>query len=109
MKKVYDVSTIGGRLKALRCEAGYSQEELASLLMLKQYTLSKYENNEHDMPTDIIARVSKLLDTTPTYLIWGNNDDSEWLVELDAIAGKIKNPKLREAAIKQMKALADLE
>ena len=39
--------TLGQRIRAKRKEAGYSQEKLAELLMIKQNTLSKYENDEH--------------------------------------------------------------
>ena len=108
MKRVYDTTTIGGRLKALRREAGYSQEELASLLVVKQNTLSKYENNEHDIPTDVLANAARILNTTPTYLVWGDSDDSEWFAELNEIGRKITDPKLREVAIRQLKVLTEL-
>ena len=55
MNKVIDTTTIGGRLKAKRKEAGYSQEKLAELLMIKQNTLSKYESGDHDVPTDVLG------------------------------------------------------
>lgn len=108
MKRVYDTTTIGGRLKALRREAGYSQEELASLLVVKQNTLSKYENNEHDIPIDVLANAARILNTTPTYLVWGDSDDSEWLAELNEIGLKITDPKLREVVIRQLKVLTEL-
>lgn len=108
MEKVYDVSTIGGRLRKLRKDASYSQEELASLLVVKQNTLSKYENNEHDIPTDVLANAARILNTTPTYLVWGDSDDSEWFAKLNEIGRKITDPKFREVAIRQLKVLAEL-
>lgn len=109
MNKVIDTTTIGGRLKAKRKEAGYSQEKLAELLMIKQNTLSKYESGDHDVPTDVLSMVAKLLNTTPSYLVWGSAEEEGWLSELNIIAGSIKNPAIREAALKQMLALAQMD
>ena len=109
MNKVIDTTTIGGRLKAKRKEAGYSQEKLAELLMIKQNTLSKYESGDHDVPTDVLSMAAKLLNTTLSYLVWGNNEEEGWLSELKIIAGGIKNPAIREAALKQMLALAQMD
>ena len=109
IKKSIDVSTIGGRLKAKRREAGYSQEKLAELLIIKQNTLSKYESGDHDVPTDVLSMAAKLLNTTPSYLVWGSAEEEGWLSELKIIAGNIKNPAIREAALKQMLALAQMD
>ena len=109
MEKNIDVTTLGGRIKAKRKEGGYSQEKLAELLMIKQNTLSKYENNEHDVPTDILSGLAKILDTTPSYLVWGSAEEEGWFSELKIIAGNIKNPIIRETALKQMLALAQMD
>ena len=52
MKKVnrnngaIDVTTVGGRIKKLRTDAGYTQEELAATLHLEgKSAISNYENN----------------------------------------------------------------
>lgn len=109
MIKAIDTTTIGGRIKAKRKEAGYSQEKLAEILMIKQNTLSKYENDEHDVPTAILSVMAKELDTTPSYLVWGSSEDDGWLSELNTIAADIKNPAIRETALKQLLALAQLD
>ena len=109
MEKVYDVSTIGGRLRKLRKDASYSQEELAARLHLSQHALSKYENNKLNMSLDIIMAVSKVFNTTPTYLLCGEKDDEVWLEELTVVARNIKDPKVREVALKQLRVLAAFE
>lgn len=109
MKKTIDTTTVGGRIKAKRVEAGLSQEKLSELLMIKQNTLSKYESNDHDVPTDVLSMVAKLLNTTPSYLVWGSVEEEGWLSELNIIAGNIMNPAIREAALKQMLALAQMD
>ena len=101
--------TLGQRIRTKRKEAGYSQEKLAELLMIKQNTLSKYENDEHDVPTDILSKLSKILDTTPSYLVWGSAEEEGWLSELRILAGNIKNPVIRETALKQMLALVQMD
>ncbi len=101
--------TLGQRIRTKRKEAGYSQEKLAELLMIKQNTLSKYENDEHDVPTDILSKLSKILNTTPSYLVWGSTEEEGWLSELRILAGNIKNPVIRETALKQMLALVQMD
>ena len=77
--------------------------------MIKQNTLSKYENNEHDVPTDILSVMAKILKTTPSYLVWGSREEEGWLPQLNTIAAGIKNPALRETALKQLLTLAELD
>ena len=109
MNKTINTDTIGGRIKAKRKEIGYSQEQLAEFLLIKQNTLSKYENDEHDVPTAILSCIAKELNTTPSYLVWGSSEEEGWLSELNTIAASIKNPAIRETALKQLLALAQLD
>ena len=53
--------------------------------------------------------LSSLGNTTPSYLVWGSAEEEGWLSELNIIAGSIKNPAIREAALKQMLALAQMD
>ena len=109
MKKAIDTTTIGGRIKAKRVEARLSQEKLSELLMIKQNTLSNYENNSHDVPTDVLSNLSKILGTTPSYIVWGTCEEDGWTSEMKNILGNIKNPKIREAAMKQLRVLAEMD
>ncbi len=52
---------------------------------------------------------SFLIQQTPSYLVWGSTEEEGWLSELNIIAGSIKNPAIREAALKQMLALAQMD
>ncbi len=103
--------TMGERIRNKRKELGYSQERLAELLMVKQNTLSNYENDLRDVPTEIVSLLAEKLDTTPSYLIWGKleGEDEEWLFTLEQVASRINNPLLREAALKQLLALAQID
>ena len=108
-KTAIDITTIGGRIKAKRIEAGLSQEKLAEMLMIKQNTLSNYENNSHDVPTDVLSGISKIFNTTPSYIIWGSCEEDDWTTEVRSLLRNIKNPKVRETAIKQLKALVEMD
>ncbi|MBP3240381.1 MAG: helix-turn-helix transcriptional regulator [Oribacterium sp.] len=108
-KTAIDITTIGGRIKAKRIEAGLSQEKLAEMLMIKQNTLSNYENNSHDVPTDVLSEISKIFNTTPSYIIWGSCEEEDWTTEIRSLLRSIKNPKVRETAIKQLKALVEMD
>ena len=101
--------TVGERIRAGRKALRYSQEKFSELLSIKQNTLSRYENDEHAVPMDILSMMAGILGTTPSYLLWGNDADDAWITELTTIAGSIKNPTIRETAIKQMMALVQMD
>lgn len=107
---VKDVTeTVGARIRTGRKTLGYSQEKFSELLSIKQNTLSRYENDEHAVPMDILLKMAGILGSSPSYLLWGNNADDAWITELTTIAGSIKNPTIRETAIKQMMALVQMD
>ena len=108
-KTTTDTTTIGGRIKAKRIEAGLSQEKLAEMLMIKQNTLSNYENNSHDVPTDVLSDISRIFNTTPSYIVWGSCVEDDWTTEISNLFGSIKNPTIRATAIKQLKALVEID
>ncbi len=101
--------TVGTRIRTGRKTLGYSQEKFSELLSIKQNTLSRYENDEHSVPMDILLKMAGILGSTPSYLLCGNDADDAWIAELTMIAGSIKNPAIRETAIKQMMALVQMD
>ena len=67
MKKVnrnngtIDVTTVGGRIKKLRTDAGYTQEELAARLHLEgKSAISNYENNSRGVSAEMLTQLSRL-------------------------------------------------
>lgn len=50
--------------------------------MVKQNTLPKYENNEHDIPVDVLVNAARILNTTPW--IYENKLDAirQWRITL---------------------------
>lgn len=64
-----NASTIGERIKLLRKRKGISQGALAAMIGKSTRTLQKYENGEIEVSTFVAHQLSKVLDTTPTYLL----------------------------------------
>lgn len=79
--------SFGNRLKILREENNLSREELASLLGLSYWAISKYENNERIPDHDTLNKIADYFKTTIDYLLGRSNNpnpssktsiDEEW-------------------------------
>ena len=53
-------TTTGIVIKGLRERYGYTQEKLASFLEVKREMISFYENNEREVPLDVLEKLSDL-------------------------------------------------
>lgn len=99
---------VGSRIRECRKALGLSQEALAELLYMKKSTICKYENDQHDIPSSIIVELSKMLNTTPNYLLCGNESEEYWVEEMVRLFGRIKEPKYKELAKKQLELIASM-
>ena len=102
-------NTIGGRIKHRRLELGLSQEKLAEALNADQATISKYENDTRPVPSDVLGNLSRVLRTTPTYLIWGSEGDDEFFFELISIAGRIECSEIKKTVLEQVESMVRLD
>ena len=59
----------GQRLKELRLERGLSQTDLAKQLNISQRTVSHYENEEHDLSTEMVITICKFFGVSSDYLL----------------------------------------
>jgi len=62
------------RLKKLRKEAGLIQADVAAQINLKRESYTRYETGDIQPPSDQVARLAKIFDTTSDYLL-GLTDD----------------------------------
>lgn len=108
MNKKNKEETMGQRIRARRKEMNFSQEELAAMLYIKKETIYKYEKDLRDMPSSVLAEMSKILKVSPEYLLFGFDDDDKWIEDMIYILLQIKDCSLRDIAKSQMKALADI-
>lgn len=103
--------TIGDRIKECRKDMGLSQEALAEILYMKKSTISKYENDDRDIPASTIVILSEALDTSPNYLFLGSDGataEDKWLEDVMQVLRKITEPLYRELALNQLKCIANM-
>ncbi|MCX7923763.1 MAG: helix-turn-helix domain-containing protein [Clostridia bacterium] len=67
------MSNFGERLKALREEKGYKQENIAKILGVSRGAISKYENNEREPDIKIITALTNHFEVSVDYL-FGKTD-----------------------------------
>lgn len=53
-------------LRDLRKQTKYSQQDVASLLNIKQRTLSDWENGLSTPPAELVRKIASLYDVSPT-------------------------------------------
>jgi transcriptional regulator with XRE-family HTH domain len=49
---------LGGRIRKLREDRGWTQEELAQAIAIEPATLSRYENAKKTFPLDVLRRIA---------------------------------------------------
>lgn len=76
--------TKGERIKKLREGKKLTQEELAKYLNTTKQTISKYENGiVTNIPSDKLEEMSKILGTTPEYILGWDNSEEETMKKID--------------------------
>ena len=61
--------TLGERLKELRQQTGFSQEQVAELLQVHQTTYSDYELGRVNIPVSALCRLAEFYHTSIDYLV----------------------------------------
>ena len=67
--------TIAKRITKARQALGLNQKELAIKAQITESTLSRFERGTREPRTDALSRLSKVLEVSPNYLIYGLKDD----------------------------------
>ncbi|MDE6530298.1 MAG: helix-turn-helix domain-containing protein [Lachnospiraceae bacterium] len=84
--------TFGEKLKGLRKEKGYSQEEMAGLLEVSRQAVSKWESDRGIPEIDKLLQISNMFGVTLDYLLKsespdGNNQSGGYYVSRETIDG----------------------
>ena len=107
MKKVnrnngaIDVTTVGGRIKKLRTDAGYTQEELVARLHLEgKSAISNYENNSRDVSAE-----------PADYILNGETPDNLDTIVNEAIEilNNLKTDKAKQHALAMLRQIKIIE
>ena len=109
---VIDVTTVGGRIKKLRTDAGYTQEELAARLYLEgKSAISNYENNSRGVSAEMLMQLSRLFHVSADYILNGDSPDN-----LDPIVNKaieilkhLKTEKAKQFTLAMLRQIQILE
>ena len=109
-KQNIDLTTLGGRIKAKRLEAGLTQEQLADKLFVKFSMISRYERSESNMGIDTLRSIAVALGCSASYLLEGvepcMSPEEE---ELLKIYNGLKRDELKKVAFAQMKLLLNMQ
>ena len=70
--------TIAKRITKARRALGLNQKELAIKAQITESTLSRFERGTREPRTDALSRLSKVLEVSPNYLIFGLKDDGNF-------------------------------
>ncbi|MCH5161899.1 MAG: helix-turn-helix transcriptional regulator [Clostridiales bacterium] len=57
------------RLKELRIAAGYTQQQMADKLCIRQQSYTRYENNAGEPNLSTVVTISKIFDVSCDYLL----------------------------------------
>jgi len=60
---------VTGRIKALREDKDWTQQEIARLLHISRSTYSAYENGANATPIEILINLSEIYDTSVDYVL----------------------------------------
>lgn len=104
---INDYGSLGHRIKAQRLKVDMTQEQLAEVMCIPKSTISAYENDKVDIKSSVIIELSKLLKTTPNYLL-GIYEKDYFSVDVIRMLQGIKDQKIREIILIQIKALASI-
>ncbi len=97
--------SIGKRIRAQRLSKGMTQEKLAEAMCVPKSTISAYENDHVDIKTSVILELSKILETTPNYLMGVEKDPC--MEEIVLLIDQIKDKKVRDVILVQIRALVE--
>jgi transcriptional regulator with XRE-family HTH domain len=105
---------IGERVRTLRVQKGYSQEELARRLNLGSRSMvSEYESGKRSLSSEGVIDYATLFDVSADWILFGAGDKEkrEYASEVDEMLQafySIRNPRARKIAIEQIRALSIL-
>ena len=99
---------LGARIRKLRTERGYTQDQLAEILGIAKSMVSYYENDKVDLKRSMLEDVARALGTSVTFLLEEDGEKAEETELLDAFR-RLSSAKFRRAAIRGMMSLVELE
>lgn len=110
--RVIDVTTVGGRIKKLRTDACFTQEQLAEKLHLEgKSAISNYENNSRGVSAEMLTQLSHLFHVSADYILNGDVPDNLDPIVNEAIEilNNLKTEKAKQSALAMLRQIQILE
>ena len=107
-----DVTKVGGRIKKLRTDARYTQEELAVKLHLEgKSAISNYENNSRGVSAEMLTQLSHLFHVSADYILNGasSNNLDPIVNETIEILNNLKIDKAKKSALEMLRQIKIFE
>ena len=74
----YDMKQSGKRIRQLRIQHGYTQEEFAKALNIDRSNLSRIESGRRGCSLDLLVQLSCIFGVTLDYIVFGQ-DKPDWI------------------------------
>ena len=87
---------------------GLSQEALTEVLYMKKAAISKYENDQNDIPSSTVIELANALNTSPHYILLGTTEEEPWEEDVMRVLKKISDPSMRKLTIKQLECFTSI-
>lgn len=100
------MNTFGNRLKTLRKEKGYTQQDLSDILKITKSTVSMYENDNREPEFEKLEEIADLFNVNLDYLLGRSNQRNVFDYTSKLEKKDILTPKEKEH-IKKYRALKD--
>ena len=104
VRSEFKMNTFGKRLEALLQEKSLSQRELSKLCGVSEVTVSRYVHGDRSPTSEILAKISDVLDVSSDYLLGRTKNQNIKLVQIDEVTLHIlKDKDVDDMTIKEMK------
>ena len=99
--------SLGRRIKVKRLNMCMTQEQLAEAMCVPKSTISAYENDKVDIKSSVILELSRVLITSPNYLLGYNEELDSVSCEIMMLLNSINDNHLKTILCAQIKAAVD--
>ena len=89
--RLYDLSTVGERIRGLRELEGLSQDQLATRLGFSKVHLSKVENGKQGFSPEYMMRIADHFGVTLDYLYFGRPRDELFASQITNVIALLRN------------------
>ena len=92
--KIYNEEAVGKHIRSSRNSKGITQEYLAEIFGANVETIRNYETGKSKIPSDRLALLVKILDTSADYILYGDqqeNDMKQLIEKFDRLEKSFKS------------------